>query len=102
MKKIKKIGAMALGKVMGAMYAIIGLIIGGVVTIFSVLGSTFSSSGSIGRGTLFGVGAIIFLPILYGALGFISGVLSGWIFNLVTRWVGGLEIEFEDSNNSKK
>jgi hypothetical protein len=45
---------------------------------------------------LFGVGFIIFLPIFYGILGFIGGLITAWTYNLVARFAGGLEIELED------
>ena len=102
MKKIIKIGAVSLGKIFAVMYAIMGLIFGGLVTIFSILGSALFSSEGGGGGILFGIGAIIFLPILYGVLGFIFGAFAGWIFNLATKWAGGLEIEFEEGLNPDK
>lgn len=44
-------------------------------------------------GVLFGVGAIIIFPILYGALGFIFGLILGGLYNLLAGVVGGVEIE---------
>jgi hypothetical protein len=42
---------------------------------------------------LFGIGAIIFAPILYGILGFIFGILLALFYNITTGLVGGIEIE---------
>ena len=44
---------------------------------------------------LFGIGAPIFLPIFYGIMGFVGGLLSAWLYNIVAKWVGGIEIETE-------
>jgi hypothetical protein len=44
---------------------------------------------------LFGVGAVIALPIIYGLIGFLSGLLMAGLYNLVTGLIGGLEIELE-------
>jgi hypothetical protein len=72
---------LSLGKVLGAAYALLGLIIGALFALFSVLGSLLGvavggpdAQGSDALiGLLFGVGSIIFLPLFYGILGFIGG-----------------------------
>jgi len=37
----------------------------------------------------------IFLPIIYGVMAFIFGVIGAALYNLVARWIGGLEVEVE-------
>ena len=98
MAKIKKIGVLSLGKILGIVYAIIGLIFGVFITLFSLTGATFSQSGAGLFGHLFGVGAIILLPIFYGVLGFVGGLIMALLYNLVAGLVGGLEIETELKN----
>ena len=96
MVKIKKIGVLSLGKISGVLYAFMGLIIGAFMTLFALILPAFSSSTAPGMvGALFGIGAIILLPIFYGLLGFIGGLITAALFNLVTSWVGGLEVETE-------
>lgn len=45
-----------------------------------------------------GIGAIfaIFLPIFYAIAGFIAGIISALVYNLVAKWTGGLELTFTD------
>jgi len=101
---VRRVGALSLGKVLGAVYALLGLIIGAFFALFSVLGSLLgiAAGGPDAQGSdalfglLFGVGSIIFLPIFYGIIGFIGGLITAWIYNLVARFAGGLEIELED------
>ena len=83
----------------GALDAIIGLIIGGVIAIASLMGTTLaptevSGSGSF-FGTMFGVGAIIFIPICYGIIGFISGLLIAALYNILAGIVGGVEVDLQ-------
>jgi hypothetical protein len=42
-----------------------------------------------------GAGAALFAPILYAVMGFIIGVIGAFIYNLVAKWVGGIEVEVE-------
>ena len=46
-------------------------------------------------GPLFGMGAVIFMPILYGVLGAIFGALTAVIYNVIAGMVGGLRLEVE-------
>lgn len=51
-----------------------------------------SAGGALGS-ALFGVGAIIILPIFYGAMGFVVTLISAWLFNIAAGITGGVEIE---------
>jgi hypothetical protein len=44
-------------------------------------------------GAIFGVGAIILVPICYGALGFVMTLIMTWLFNVAVGMVGGIEVE---------
>ncbi|MBN2086003.1 MAG: hypothetical protein JW748_12360 [Anaerolineales bacterium] len=54
--------------------------------------STISGSSSIG-GVLTGLGAVVCLPVVYGVLGFITGIITAFFLNLALKYAGGLEIE---------
>jgi len=41
------------------------------------------------------IAGIVFVPIIYGVIGFIIGVIGALLYNLVAKWVGGIEIELE-------
>ena len=43
-----------------------------------------------------GFAAIIIMPIMYGILGFIAGGIVAWVYNLISGWIGGIEIELEN------
>ena len=44
---------------------------------------------------IFGVVFAILMPVLYGAMGFVSGAIGGLLYNLLARWVGGFELEMD-------
>lgn len=101
MKQVKKIRALSLGKVMGLIYGMMGLLFGVIMSVAVILGSTFGATGDNKVvGIIFGVGAAIFVPVIYGVMGFVSGVVSGWLYNIAVRWTGGLEVEILDKVES--
>jgi len=94
-RHLTKIGVFSLGKIFGAIYAVMGLILGAMMTLMSLgMGSVMGDEGAV-AGLLFGVGAVIALPILYGIMGFVGGIITALIYNVVTGFIGGLEIEVE-------
>lgn len=101
--KLRRIGVMSAAKLAGLMYALIGLIIGLIVALFSMIGAGMIASAQHEAGmpswvgAAFGVGAIIVLPILYGILGFIGGAITAAVYNVVAGISGGLELEFDQS-----
>ncbi len=107
---VRRVGILSLGKVLGALYALLGLIVGAFNALFwlfaAVIGfSTESGSGEgIAAGTfslLFGVGSIIFFPILLGIAGFLGGLLTALIYNAVARSVGGIEVDVDQKFGSR-
>ena len=97
---ITRMGVLSLGKLMGLMYAAIGVLFGLLSALFAVVGggamlATGGGDGAMGGGMMMGMGvaAVIVLPIFYGILGFILGLLSALFFNIAAKYAGGLEIE---------
>ena len=97
MQALTRIGALSLAKMLAVTYAFLGLFIGGVISLFAVMGAAMGgASGGDSGGVvtmLFGVGAVIILPIFYGCLGFLGGLIMAPLYNLVAKVVGGVEIE---------
>jgi hypothetical protein len=96
---LRRIGILSCGKVMGAVYALMGLILGAFVTVFATLATAVGQQAGAPQGAmapLFGIGAIIIAPIFYGVMGFIFGIISAAFYNLVAQSIGGLELDFED------
>ena len=94
--KLKRIGVLSLAVFQMIFMAIIGLILG----IFSavIMTSTTSAIGVGGLGAGLGFLAIIFFPIIYGIIGFIGGALGALLYNLVAKWIGGIDLEFDQKS----
>jgi hypothetical protein len=101
-RRIKRIAPLQAGKMLGVLYACMGLIF---VPFFALAGlagafaqhaqQTQGPTGSpalIG-GMMFGFG--VFMPVIYGVMGFVFGVIGAAIYNLIARWIGGIEVDVE-------
>ena len=84
-KRITYISPLQAGIVQGAVLALVSLIL----VPFFIIAALLSHGG-------FGAIFAIFLPIVYGIGGFISGVISAFVYNLVAGWTGGLELTLTD------
>lgn len=102
--EVRRVGVLSVGKVMGVLYALLGLIIGAFFALFSLLGAAAGLANSETSGAVFGllsgVGSIILLPLFYGILGFVFGLISALLYNVVARLIGGVELELEDTRRS--
>lgn len=99
MKRVKSIGILSLAKVLGVMYAVMGLVFGIMFAVASsFLSAVAPDSAGPQLGFMFGTGAVVFLPVIYGVMGFVFGALAGWIYNITAGLIGGLEIELEEAS----
>jgi hypothetical protein len=96
---IKRIGALSVAKIAAVVYAGMGLLIGAVFALIGMAGLATrlagNDSGGPMLGAIFGVGAIIVMPIFYGIIGFIGTLIGATIFNVAAKMTGGLEIEVQ-------
>jgi hypothetical protein len=95
---LKRIGVLSAAKITGAIYAALGLLIGLCVSvIFSLLPMTAMNQSELPSflAPMFGIGALIVMPIFYGAMGFIGGAIGALAYNVLAGIVGGLELQLE-------
>lgn len=83
---LRKVSPYSLAKIHALVMGVIGLIAGVVTTISSFI-VNISSWAFL---------SIIIFPLLYMILGFISGLICAWIYNLCSGMIGGLELEMEE------
>jgi len=88
---IRRVGALSCAKVTGLLYVILGLIVGACLSVVSLLGFAGGSFSPL-QG-MFGVGAIVMLPIFYGALGFFGTLIMALLFNFAAGITGGIEVD---------
>ncbi len=101
---IRRLGVWSVARLYGGICGVIGLIAGLIFASAAMLGGFAGAAGSSdtasglaagGLGALFGVGAIIILPILYGVMGIVAGALGAALYNLFAGMFGGIEVEVQ-------
>jgi len=102
---INRVGPLSVGKIAAFIYGIIGLFLGAIFDVFALFGGLAAGTAGAGSdaeapaaafGALFGVAgiaAIIIAPLLYGFMGFIAAIIMALIYNVVSRIVGGIEVD---------
>ena len=94
---VRRVGPLSFAKLMGALYVLVGLLFGAIVSLISVVGGALVPGDEAGgmTGMLFGAAAIIVLPIFYGVLGFVFSLIGAALYNAVASIVGGVELEVQ-------
>ena len=101
--QIKRMGVFSCAKIYSITLAAMGLIVGVIYgLIFIVLGGAMMAgggrdSGLAGGSTLvIGLVMMIAIPVMYGIIGFIAGIIGALVYNVAAGVVGGLELEIEN------
>jgi hypothetical protein len=99
---IRRVGVWSVARLYGGISATMGLLIGAcfalAATLGGMAGAMRQSGGGLsagGFGALFGFGAIIILPIVYGVIGLVGGAIGAALYNLFAGMFGGIELETE-------
>jgi hypothetical protein len=97
MQRIRSVGVLSCAKMLGILYGCMGLLfipialIGGLASMASQ-----QANSAIGGAAMLAFGIVA--PFLYGGIGFIFGAIGAWIYNLIAKRLGGIEIELEPSS----
>ncbi len=96
MAELRKFGILSVAKMNAVLSAFMGFLIG---IFYAILGTFIQTNGAQfipGVPTfLLGFGLVIVMPILYGILGFISGLILAALYNFFAPSVGGIEMKFK-------
>jgi hypothetical protein len=93
-RRLKRIAPLQLGKMLGVLYGILGLIFVPFFLLMTAMSSQMPSESRTGIVAM-GAGFALFAPVLYALMGFIIGIIGALVYNLVAKFVGGIEVEVE-------
>lgn len=92
---VKRVGVWSAARIYAAITAAFGLVGGIVFALIAVVGGAVNPDVPGWMGSLFGAGAIVFLPVFYGIMGLIIGAVSAALYNVFAGMVGGLSLDVE-------
>jgi hypothetical protein len=87
------------GIVLGLINGVIGMITAPILLLSLGAAATWDTTllpKFLGIPWLFAGGAALFMPFIHLVGGFLVGVLLAMIYNLASRWTGGIEIVIDD------
>jgi len=101
MKKIRlmQVPPIRFGIVLGIINGVIGMITAPILLLSLGAAATWDTTllpKFLGIPWLFAGGAALFMPFIHLVGGFLVGVLLAMIYNLASRWTGGIEIVVKD------
>lgn len=85
---LKSIDPLQAGKVLGALYLLLGLIVVPFVVIGAMLSGDAAAAGA-------AIGMGLFMLVAYSVGGFLGGLLMAFLYNIVAKMSGGMRFEFE-------
>jgi hypothetical protein len=92
---LKKVGVLSVAKMFGAIYAVLGFILG--FFMFLLMGVIGGASLGQGGGMIIGTG--IFMWIIYTVMlavcGFVSSAIMAYLYNYLVPKIGGVEVEIK-------
>jgi hypothetical protein len=92
---LRNLGILSCGKMLGAVGAGIGLALGAFFSILAaaeaILHNVVARLAPAELTMMFT--AALFLPVVYGVMGFAVGIVGAFSFNLASRRFGGIELD---------
>jgi hypothetical protein len=93
MAELRRLGILFSAKLQAIVMAIAGLIAGILYAFGGFIYELFT--GTLNSGTVLAFGALIGMPVIFAAFGFVAGALGAFLYNVFARWFGGIAMDFE-------
>jgi hypothetical protein len=93
-RRLKRIGPLTAGTTLAVILGCFGLCL---MPVFLVMSLAMAHAPNLPRGLplIVGLGFALAAPVIYAVLGFLQGVIGAFIYNLVSKATGGIEVVVE-------
>jgi hypothetical protein len=89
---LKSVDIMSLAKITTLFGVVIGLVMG---IFYGIVATVIGIHRGFALGAIAGIALVFIMPILGAVCGFISGVVHAFLYNVFAKWVGGINLEFQ-------
>lgn len=90
--KIQAVTSTFFGLILGVVYGLIFMVVGGAI----MAGGGRGSSGAGASSVVIGLVMMVVIPVICAVFGFIGGAIGALIYNIASGFVGGIELELEN------
>ena len=87
--EIKRFDVVSVGKIMAVVYTVMGFFIGLVIAV----SGSFAALAGAGIFAALGVLAIVVMPVFFGIIGFVAGIVMAFVYNIVAERVGDIAFD---------
>lgn len=94
--RILQVPPVRFGLVLGLINGFVGLIVAPVMLLAGGVIAATEAPRLLGIPWLLAGAASLFMPFIHAVGGFLVGVLLAMVYNLASRWTGGIEIVLDD------
>lgn len=93
---IRRFGIWSVARLYGLLSAAMGLLVGLGIAVASTVGMSMAEGDEPPfLAGIFGVGAVVILPIFYGVMGICAGAIGAALYNMLAGVVGGVTLDVE-------
>jgi hypothetical protein len=89
---LKSVDIMSLAKIATLFGVVVGVVMG---IFYGVIAAMVGIHRGFAIGAIAGIALVFIMPILGAVCGFISGVVHAFLYNVFAKWVGGVNLEFQ-------
>ena len=94
-QELKRIDPVRTANISALVYGLLTTLFALIFAPIFVLATLFAPEGPGVAGMMLPAVALVLYPVMGLVMGWISGLLSSAVYNLVIRWTGGLLFEFD-------
>ena len=92
---VQRIGLASAFKVGLVVYGCLGLVAGVFCSAIAFAGIHLAGHPQMPFAPWGGLLALILCPLIYGLIGGLAAIISAFLYNLASDWVGGLQVEIK-------